>query len=282
MDLDLVKDIEVTERGSGWFISQDFIPRISSSSAIVLQGVKPGENPANSMMWTILGYPPVSVAVPMFIKVGENQPSWMTPTADSPNAKMCDMALELKDEVFAVKRGNGEKYLNFKKLHNSEGTGYMQQLRPLENSIFEKSEKFINENRDKEYNKAVYDQFYDDLYKEIEITNRLNHGYFLFSLFAGTVSLDRNNALLICLSFIYSMIMLNETKVSRYKLKELKKYREYLNLYSLSRDNHVIGIEYNGEAPVELNINSLDKYTYKEIKSINRDYKKELKKSKKN
>jgi hypothetical protein len=168
LDIDLVKDIEVTERGSGWFISQDFIPRPSSSSAIVLQGVKEGENPANSIMWTVLGYPPVSVAVPMFVKAGENQPSWMTPTADSPNAEMCSMALELKENIFAVKRGNGEKYMNFRKLYNSEGTGYMQQLRPVENAVFEKSDKFIEQNRDKGYNKAVYDQFYKDLFNQIE------------------------------------------------------------------------------------------------------------------
>ncbi|MBR4882360.1 MAG: hypothetical protein IKU18_00635 [Bacteroidales bacterium] len=168
MDFDLVKDPEITERGSGWFIAQDFIPRISSTSAIVLQGVKKGENPANAMMWTVLGYPPVSVAVPMFIKAGENQPSWMTPTADSPNARMCELALDLKADIFSVQRGNGKQYMNFVKLHNSQGTGYMQQLRPLENAIFEKSEKFIEENRDKAYNKAAYDQFYKDLYNQIE------------------------------------------------------------------------------------------------------------------
>ena len=26
LDIDLVKDIDITERGSGWFIAQDFIP----------------------------------------------------------------------------------------------------------------------------------------------------------------------------------------------------------------------------------------------------------------
>lgn len=168
LGVDLVKDTEMTERGSGWFFAQDFIPRLSSTSAIVLQGVKKGENPANSMMWTVLGYPPVSVAIPMFIKAGENQPTWMTPTADSKNSELCTMALELKADVFAVKRGNGDKYMNFSKIHNSKGTGYMQQLRPLENAIFEKSAKFIEENRDKGYNKAVYDKFYNDLYEQIK------------------------------------------------------------------------------------------------------------------
>ncbi|MBQ6871888.1 MAG: hypothetical protein IJO23_05980 [Bacteroidales bacterium] len=168
LDIDLVKDIDITERGSGWFIAQDFIPRINSTSAIVITGVKKDEDPANSIMWTILGYPPVSVAVPMFMKAGANQPAWMVPDPQTKNAKMCDMALELKKEIFSVKRGNGEYYMNFRKIHNANGTGYMQQLRPLENKIFDKSEKFIDANRDKKFNKAAYDEFYNDLYNEIE------------------------------------------------------------------------------------------------------------------
>jgi len=74
----------------------------------------------------------------------------------------------LKKEIFSVKRGNGEYYMNFRKIHNADGTGYMQQLRPLENKIFDKSEKFIDANRDKKFNKAAYDEFYNDLYNEIE------------------------------------------------------------------------------------------------------------------
>lgn len=168
LDIDLVKDIELTERGSGWFIAQDFIPRINSTSAIVIAGVKEGDDPQNSIMYTILGYPPVSVAVPMFMKAGADQPSWMTPTAESKNAKMCDFALELKKDIFPVKRGNGKYYMNFRKIYNSEGTGYMQQLRPLENEIFKKTDKFVEENRNKAFNKSAYDDFYNDLYERIK------------------------------------------------------------------------------------------------------------------
>ncbi len=168
LDIDLVKDIELTERGSGWFIAQDFIPRINSTSAIVIAGVKEGDDPQNSIMYTILGYPPVSVAVPMFMKAGANQPSWMTPDAESKNAEMCDLALELKKDIFPVKRGNGEYYMNFRKIYNSEGTGYMQQLRPLENEIFKKTDKFVEENRNKAFNKSAYDDFYNDLHERIK------------------------------------------------------------------------------------------------------------------
>ncbi len=167
LGIDLVKDNDLLQKGSGWFIDQDFIPRSSSTSSMVIEGVKEGENPLNTIMWTILGYPPVSVAVPTFVKAGENQPSFMT-GKEKENALMCDMALELKAKVFAVKRGNGEKYMNFNLIYNPEGTGYMQQLRPVENKIFELTEQFKKENNDKPYNKAAFDKLYNDIFNEIE------------------------------------------------------------------------------------------------------------------
>ena len=84
------------------------------------------------------------------------------------NSLMCDMALELKAKVFAVKRGNGEKYMNFNLIYNPEGTGYMQQLRPVENKIFELTDQFTKENNNKPYNKAAFDKLYNDIFKEIE------------------------------------------------------------------------------------------------------------------
>ena len=168
LGIDLVKDNDILQKGSGWFIDQDFIPRKSSTSSMVIAGVKEGENPLNTVMWTILGYPPVSVAVPLFVKAGENQPSWMIEGKDSENALMCDMALKLKHKIFPVKRGNGNRYMNFNLIYNPQGTGYMQQLRPLENEIFKMSEKFIKENDNKEYNKATYDSFYNNMFQEIK------------------------------------------------------------------------------------------------------------------
>ena len=84
------------------------------------------------------------------------------------NSLMCDMALELKAKVFPIKRGNGEKYFNFNLIYNPEGTGYMQQLRPVEDAIFEITEKFVKENNDKDYNKQAFDNLYNEIFKEIE------------------------------------------------------------------------------------------------------------------
>ena len=164
LGLDLVKNNNILQEGSGWFIDQDFIPRKSSTASIVIKGVNKGEDPLNTVMWTVLGYPPVSVAVPLFVKAGENQPSFMVKSKDSDNALMCDMALKLKHKVFPIKRGNGGKYMNFNLLYNPQKTGYMQVLEPVEDFIFERGNTLIKETTNKAYDKEKFDSFYDNIF----------------------------------------------------------------------------------------------------------------------
>lgn len=187
LDIDLVKENSVAgegllQRGSGWFIDQDFIPRESTSSAMVFGGVKPGEDPLNTVMWTVLGYPPVSVAVPVFVKAGENQPAFMVKRRNNNDAimvekgleqnpefaLMCDLALAVKAEVFPVKRGNGYKYYNFTLLHNPQGTGYMQKLAPVEAAIYRRGVELMKASMDKPYSKEQFDEYYKFVKNSIE------------------------------------------------------------------------------------------------------------------
>ena len=145
-------------------INQAIISRKSCTASIVIKGVNKGEDPLNTVMWTILGYPPVSVAVPLFVKAGENQPSFMVKSKDSDNALMCDMSLKLKHKIFPIKRGNGYKYLNFNLLYNPQKTGYMQALEPVEDYIFERGNTLIKETNNKTYDKDMFDSFYDNIF----------------------------------------------------------------------------------------------------------------------
>ena len=47
---DLYKSNAIKEC-NGWFIDQDFIPRESTSAAVVFQGVKQGDGADNTIMW---------------------------------------------------------------------------------------------------------------------------------------------------------------------------------------------------------------------------------------
>lgn len=142
LGIDLNKDKELVEKCNGWFMDQDFIPRKSSSCSIVVEGVKKGENPANTVMWTILGYPPIGITVPLMVANGENIPSFMT-AEGTENAQMCDWVLENKKEIFPITRGNGNKYLNYNAI-----VKYMVPALEVENKVFDQAVPVIEKIRE--------------------------------------------------------------------------------------------------------------------------------------
>lgn len=162
LGVDLKKDKVVK---NGWFIDQDFIPRRSSSASLVFQGVKRGEDPGMTVMWSVLGYPPVGVAVPVIVKLGEKAPAYILKGAEGNNAEFCDLALGVKRNVFSIRRGNGNKYFNFALLYNRKGTGYSQVFSQAEGYIF----KVFNDNLDswrgdEGLSAEMLDPFYDEYY----------------------------------------------------------------------------------------------------------------------
>lgn len=123
-------------RASGFCVEQDFIPRKESAASLVIHGVKPGMNPELTTMWTVLGYPPASVALPVWVKTGEKLPALLAASSRSGHAPLCEKAVALEQLIFPIKRGNGPKYMNWRLLYNDEQNGIMQRLEELENKIF--------------------------------------------------------------------------------------------------------------------------------------------------
>ncbi len=85
------------ERGKAYVI-----PRNITSASLVLEGVRPGENPLHTVMWTILGYPPCSVAVPLMVGNGCLLPSSVMP-GDEGHSEWCDLAREMKEKSGEVR-----------------------------------------------------------------------------------------------------------------------------------------------------------------------------------
>lgn len=68
MGIDLKDGKHNKPETSGWFAEQDFIARRSTSCAVAIQGVRPDEDASFTTMWTVIGYPPVTPAVPVWLK----------------------------------------------------------------------------------------------------------------------------------------------------------------------------------------------------------------------
>lgn len=64
-------------RRSGYIYDRDFIARASTSSAVVIEGVAPGEAPSSGLMWCAVGYPVCSYAVPVWPAAGKSIPALM-------------------------------------------------------------------------------------------------------------------------------------------------------------------------------------------------------------
>ncbi len=152
---------------TGFVIDQDYIPRASTSAAIVFQGVKKGEPAERTTMWTALGFPSCSVAMPLWVKGGSELPSLLVRSGKNQNAPLCEKVVTLKHKVFPVKRGNGSKYFNWALLYNPKGTGIMQQLAPIEKSIFNKSYNAMARWGSGEWKQTDIQQLYHEINEDV-------------------------------------------------------------------------------------------------------------------
>ena len=123
--MDFAKDWKTLTRKTsftGVGIDQDFIPRISTSASIVIEGVASGENPAHGVMWTILGYPACSVALPMMVADCDRLPSCVKKSETDVNSELCSLALKIKsDYVFTFKVSSGDHYFRLDNILKGEG-----------------------------------------------------------------------------------------------------------------------------------------------------------------
>lgn len=129
---------DMTQR---WVIDQDFIPRYKSCATIVIEGITPhdiklkthdltlGHDSHGVVMWTGLGYPPVSVIYPVTYGPEGVHPD-LRGLMPNGHSKASDEAKARRDRVFPRHYDNGDKYVDLSRLRNSGGTGYLQLLVP--------------------------------------------------------------------------------------------------------------------------------------------------------
>ena len=160
-------------QASGWFIDQDFIPRSSTSCSVVVQGVKPGVKAELTTMWTLLGYPPTGIAVPLWVKdAGKLLPGMVRFNREHEAALLSDWSLRLADRVFSYKQGMGTgRYLNWERLYSpGKGDGYMTVITEVEDEVFRTTKPLLEE----WYKKGSLDtQAIPKLYDELESSIRM-------------------------------------------------------------------------------------------------------------
>jgi hypothetical protein len=150
----------------------DYIPRESTASAIMIIGAKDHDHIKDAVMWTILGFPLTSVAIPVWISGGSHLPKAVTMN-EKLQSPVCTAALKLKAQCFPITYDDGLNYINLSVVINQQNNGYLQLLQPVEKEIFDKAgiltaelEKGGNTEKDIQSFYAWIDQYLSGSFKE--------------------------------------------------------------------------------------------------------------------
>lgn len=132
--------------GERWVIDQDFIPRYKSTATVAIEGCRPinpssvpdsGEVVKEYRMWTGLGYPPCS-EIRAVKCAPDGVDAELRGTLANGHSPLSDKAHKMRDEVFPLRKGNGDKYIDIQKLYNADGTGYAQQFKKLNHATYQR------------------------------------------------------------------------------------------------------------------------------------------------
>ena len=149
-----------TESDTTFFPFADYTVRYSTASVILVQGVKPGESPLNTVSWTIMGWPLTSIAMPLVLTPSGKLPAMVTNDGTG-HSWLCEQALKLKSRAFSLKRGNIQDYCNIAVLFNKQGTGILQKLLPLETEVMRRGEEALKEFRKNPLDADEMEVYYD-------------------------------------------------------------------------------------------------------------------------
>lgn len=142
---------------------RDYIPRYSTSSSIIVQGVSKLQAPSLTTMWTILGSPLTTVTIPLLITPDNVLPQ-IVQTNETGKAPICTWGLQLKENLFPITKAEGKDYLDLSQLITQQGNGILQEIEEWEKIILIESTKYLSK---WEMNGRVQSD-YTDFYKWID------------------------------------------------------------------------------------------------------------------
>ena len=95
-----------------YFCDQGMISRHQTCGILTFQGVRPGENPKYTVMWTQLGFPGSCPAIPLFACGGNQVPDYIWGIGEK-SSRLCDKSFEVRNKYVYDKTWNGRlNYFN--------------------------------------------------------------------------------------------------------------------------------------------------------------------------
>ena len=126
---------------SGIAVDQDFIPRRITSAAVTFEGIRPGEEPAKTVMWAALGYPATSPAIPLLVAKSDILPDYVKSFDTTGHCLISDYSNDIKYAfVFPDKVSNGKRYLHLDVIqHGTEGRPALKECADVAETVINQS-----------------------------------------------------------------------------------------------------------------------------------------------
>lgn len=118
-----------------WVYTNHCINRGSTAAAVMVQGVRRGEDPMTATLWVALGEPVTTIAVPLWVGAGP------TP-GPVHHGLITTEALRLKGKARPGKHSEEGEYLDLTKLDNRAGSGWLPKLLEEERKVMEETRVF--------------------------------------------------------------------------------------------------------------------------------------------
>ena len=131
--VDILKGMDISTAGhkeliNGISRSGKPIMRDISASAIVFEGVLPGEDPSKTLAWTVLGCPTTSVYIPLKVFSSDHIPSFMKDYKGGDEAQICSQSLVIKG-IYGFEHGCQEECAEVEKYIDSHFSNNMSSSR---------------------------------------------------------------------------------------------------------------------------------------------------------
>lgn len=145
------KDMTLSEEKN--LLDEDYIPRFKSTVTIAIEGCVPVEDvltvdpefvAKQYIMWTGIGYPPVSEIRAVRCSA-EGVPDELKGSLPNGHSMLGDEAKKIRNIVFNDAASKGKKHLDISKLFNKEGTGYAQKAIEKNKQIYINEKKLRDE-----------------------------------------------------------------------------------------------------------------------------------------
>lgn len=118
-----------------------YVPRRATTSAMIIQGVLPGEMPQLTTAWTMLGSPLSTVTIPFLITPSKTLPQKATRGVDG-KAWLVNKGQQLKNSLFV-----NDTTINLAKLYNLSSTGIMQKIIAIEEEVLRLGNELVDDMR---------------------------------------------------------------------------------------------------------------------------------------